>query len=193
MTSDPFLPFVVCPAAGDECYVVRGRAVGPFVEISLSQERRQTRRFASDRYTLIELIVMKRFRRGDIAARQAYANHLEDAASVAAHGQLGYTVHTVAESGTLRMSLVGRTLEADGRVRTEIVDEHTFQDADSELTLVQANEKAVELRARAAELTEEWVARRNAQLLELRAEYEEADAQGGAGDELQRILDAEAD
>jgi hypothetical protein len=56
---------------------------------------------------------------------------------------------------------------------------------------VQANEKATELRAIAEQLNDEWASARDASLRELRAEYDRADAQARAAEDLRRIIDAE--
>jgi hypothetical protein len=191
VTLDSSLPFFAAPASDDESYVVRGRMVGRFVEISLSRDSRERHRFRSDSYTPIELLALKRFRPAEVSAYTAYAGELETAADVAARGELGYTVHTVSENGQLRIALIARLLTADGRVQTEISHEHSFEDPDSQVVLVQANEKATEIRAEAQGLNDKWVSARAAQLLELRAGYDEADAQAKAGDDLQRIVDAE--
>jgi hypothetical protein len=123
----------------------------------------------------------------------AYAASLEDAARSAAHGELGYEVHTTAEPSGVRVSLVARLLGPDGHVKTEISDEHYFEEPDSHTALVQANEKATELRSQAEQLNNDWVSLRRARVLELQTEYEKADAQAQAAQSLQDIIDAERD
>jgi hypothetical protein len=193
VTLDPFLPFFVCPAADGECYVVRGRRVGPHVEVSLSRERREKHLFGSDGYALIEVLAVKRVPHAKESAYMVYASKLEDAARCAARGELGYHVHAVAEASGVRVSLVGRLLGADGSVETEVRHEQFFEDPDSQTALIHANEKATELRALAQRLTDEWVARRRADVLELQAEYQKADALSQAAEDLHRIVDAEQD
>ena len=183
----------MCGASDHECYVVRGQRVGAFVEISLSRDRRQKHRSGADTYTTLELLAVRRFRHLDTAAFMPYANNLEDAARYAARSELGYTVHTVAEGGAVRVSLVGRIIDAHGRIETALSHEHRFENPDSHIELVEANEKATELRALAQELNDEWASRRNSQLLELRTAYERDDAQAEAAEELHRIVDAEGD
>lgn len=193
MTTDPFLPFFVCPAADGECYVVRGRRAGPHVEVSLSLERRQKHHFSSDAYALIEVLAVKRLPHAKESSYMAYASNLEDAARCAARGELGYHVHTVAEASGVRVSLVSRLIGPDGHIRTEIADEYYFDDPDSHAALVQANEKATELRVRAEQLNSDWIARRRARVLELQTEYGNADADTKAALGLQGIIDAEKD
>lgn len=134
---------------------MEGRAVGAWIEVTLSRARWQRRRLGADRYTPTEVMVLKRFRRSDLAGYSSYAGHLEDAARIAPRGELGYSVHTAAEDGVLTASLAARLLAQDGRVHTEISNEHHFENPDSEIALVQTNEKAAELRAAAAELNDE--------------------------------------
>lgn len=191
MSTHSALPFVAIPASDDEAYVVEGHHIGAWVEMTLTRASRQRRRFGSDSYTPTDLLALKRFRRGDIAGYTTFAGHLEDSARVAGRGQLGYSVYTAAEGGTVSVSLVARLLGPDGRVHTEISHENRFDDADSELALVQANEKATELRAIAEQLNDEWASARDASLRELRAEYDRADAQARAAEDLRRIIDAE--
>jgi hypothetical protein len=193
LTIDPFLPFFVCPATDAECYVVRGRRAGPLVEISLTREHRETHRFGSDTYTPLEVLAVKRFPRVKESAYMSYADSLEDAARYAARGELGYHVHTVADTSRVRVALVARLLGPDGQVDTEISHEHYFEDPDSQAALIQANEEATELRALAQQLNDEWVSRRRARVLELQTEYEKADALAQAAQGLRRIVDAERD
>jgi hypothetical protein len=193
LTTDPFLPFFVCPASGDECYLVRGTRVGSDIEVSLSRERRQKHRFGSDKYTPIEVLAVQRLPHAKESAWMAYASKLEDAARCAARDELGYYVHTAAEASGVRVVLVARLLGPDGHVETEIADGHYFEDADSHAALVQANEKATELRARAEQLNEDWISRRRARVLELQTEYAKADAQTEAAKGLQGIIEAERD
>jgi hypothetical protein len=190
---DPFLPSFVCPAGEGECYVVRGREVGRFVEISLSRDVFEHHRFRRDTHRPVELVALKRFSHGDSKGYVAYANRLEDAARYAARGELGYFVDTVADGASVRVSLVARLLDEEGGITTEISHEHRFEEPDSHTTLVETNEKAAELRARAQELNDSWVALRQAQLLELQASHEQADAQAASARDLERIVDAEAE
>jgi hypothetical protein len=192
--ADPlFLPFSTSQVSDAEAYVVRGRAVGRFVEISLSRDMRHGHSFRSDSYRPAELIMFKRFPQRAVAEYSAYAGNLETAARIAARGELGYTVHTAAEAGSIVISLVARLLAPDGTIRTEITHEQRFSDPDSDLALVRANEKAVELRAMAEKLNEQWTSLRDAHLIELRAQYEESDAQAAAATRLQQLVDDEAD
>jgi hypothetical protein len=116
----------------------------------------------------------------------AYTEHLEDAARYAARGELGYTLNSVVDDAGVRISLVARLIADDGHLETEISHEQHLEDPE------QANEKANELRAVARELNDEWASRRRARLLELRTEYEKADARAEAADaRLDRIIDAE--
>ena len=80
MSVDPFLPDSTFPAAEGQCYLVRGRRVGAFVEISLSHDRDEKHRFRSDTYAPIEELAFKRFRHDDTPAYTAHADRLEDAA-----------------------------------------------------------------------------------------------------------------
>jgi len=193
MTSDSFLPFAAYPASESESYVVRGHGVGHFVEISLSRDRRKTRLFGSDIYEPIELLEFKRFPQREVGAYSAYAGNLESAAKLAAPGELGYTVHTAAAQDAIVISLVGRLLAPDGRVHTEISHEQRFSDPDSDLALVQANEKAAELHATAEQLNDQWAELRDQRLRELRAAYDDADAQAEAVHGPQQIVDDERD
>lgn len=170
-----------------------GRRVGPHVEISLSRGTRRRHRFRLASYTPVELLAIKRFAHLDSAGYVAYASRLEDAARCAARGELGYCINSVAEGGRVRVSVVARLLTEDGRLETKISHEHWFDDPDSHATLVQTNEKATELRAMAQQLNEEWTAAWKSQLLELQAQYEQADAQAASASDLQRIVEAEAD
>jgi hypothetical protein len=186
MSIDPFLPSSTFPAAEGECYVVSGRQVGAFVEISLSLERDEKHRFRSDTYAPIEELAVSRFAGDDTTAYTAYADHLEDAASYAARGELGYTLSSEVDGAGVRLSLVARLLADDGHLETTISSEQYLEDPE------QAHEKANELRATARELNDQWVSLRRARLLELRTEYEKADARAQAADaRLDRIVDAE--
>jgi hypothetical protein len=188
MSIDPFLPCSTFPAAEGECYVVRGREVGAFVEISLTRDRDEKHRFASDTYEPIEELAVKRFPHDDTAAYVAYSGRLEDAARYAARGELGYTLNSVVDDAGVRVSLVARLIADDGHLETKISHEQHLDDPD------QAHEKTTELRAAAAELNDQWASQRRARLLELRTEYEKADAQAEAADaRLDRIIDAERD
>jgi hypothetical protein len=191
MGRDLSFRFQAFPASEMESYVVRGLRAGPFVEISLSRDARHRRHFGSENYEPIELLALKRFRPTDIAGYSAFAGNLEVAADIAARGKLGYTVHTSADNGRVRISLVGRLLAPDGRVRTAISHEQSFDDPDTAVALVQANERAVELSGMAEELNDEWASERNARVSELRADYDRADADADAAEELQRIVDGE--
>ena len=192
MAIDPFLPSLVCPAQGDECYVVRGRRVGEWVEITLSRERHQ-RKHGSDKYTLLELVALKRFEHDQISAYRAYANGLEDAARIAARGELGYQVRIATDGPSVEVSLVARLLTESGKVRTDISHEYRFEDPDSQLALVQANEKAAELRALAENLNDNWSSLHQSRLVEIQAEYERADEAQQAASDLQRLVESEAD
>ena len=186
MSVDPFLPCSTFPAAEGESYVVRGRQVGAFVEISLSHDREEKHLFHSDTHEPIEELAFKRFPGEDVSGYMVYADHLEDAARYAARGELGYSLNTVVGDAGVRVSLVSRLLADDGQLETEISHEQFLEDPE------QAKEKTEELRAIARELTDQWVSARRARLLELRTEYEEADARAEAADaRLDRIVDAE--
>jgi hypothetical protein len=186
MSVDPFMPSSTFPAAEGECYVVSGRQVGALVEISLTRDRDEKHRFRSDTYAPIEELALKRFPGDDEPAYMAYTEHLEDAARYAARGELGYTLNSVVDDAGVRISLVARLIADDGHLETEISHEQHLEDPE------QANEKANELRAVARELNDEWASRRRARLLELRTEYEKADARAEAADaRLDRIIDAE--
>jgi hypothetical protein len=117
---------------------------------------------------------------------------LEDAARYAARGELGYTVESVAEGGSVRVSLVARLLAESGELLTEVSHEHRFEDPDSHSTLVQASERAAELRALAQQLNDNWTSLHKARLLEIQAEYERADAHAQAASQLQQILESES-
>lgn len=192
MTSDSSFRFQAYASSDEESYVVRGLRAGPFVEISLSRDARHKRRFGSESYEPVELLALKRFRPTDIAGYSTYAGNLEVAADIAARGKLGYTVHTSSDNGRVRISLVARLLAPDGRVRTEISHEQSFEDPDSQVALVQASEKAAELSSVAEELNDQWASVRSATVSDLRADYDRADADVQAADELQRIVDAES-
>jgi hypothetical protein len=188
---DSFLPSFVCPAEGDECFVVRGRRVGDSVEISLSRCLHQ-RHHGSDEYTLIELIAVRRFAHADSALYRGYANRLEDAARYASRGDLGYSVLVGADGPALDVSLVARLLTETGEIHTEVSHQHHFEDADSNVTLIAANEKATELRALAQQLNENWSALHQARLLEIQAKYEQADRDAESASALQRIVESES-
>ena len=186
MSVDPFLPSSTFPAAEGECYVVRGRQTGEFVEISLSHDRDEKHRFRSDTYAPIEELAFKWFPGDDEPAYMAYADRLEDAARYAARGELGYTLNSVVDDTGVRISLVARLLTDDGHLETKISHEQHLEDPE------QASEKANELRAVARELNDQWISARRARLLELRTEYEKAQAGAEAADaRLNRIIDAE--
>jgi hypothetical protein len=187
------LPCAVVPAGAHDVYLVSGRSVGRWVEISLALAARQRHLLAEDSYEPVQVIAMKRFARGEIAAYSTYAGHLEDAARVAARGELGYSVHTPAEDGTLVVCLVTRLLDDEGRVHTEISHEQSFEDPESTIALVQANERATELRAIAQQMNEQWASLREARLLERQAQYDEADRRQRAADELEWIVNGEID
>jgi hypothetical protein len=186
MSVDPFLPDSTFPAAEGECYVVRGRQVGAFVEITLTRDRDEKHLFRSDTHSPIEELAFKRFPGDDTPAYTAYADRLEDAARYAARGELGYTLNSVVDDAGVRISLVARLLAEDGHLETEISHEQHLEDPE------QARMKAEELRAMARDLNDQWVSVRRARLLELRTEYEKADARAEAADaRLDRIIDAE--
>jgi hypothetical protein len=187
---DPFLPFLVCPSGGDECFVVRGRRVARSVEITLSRDLRP-HKHGSDTYTLLELMALKRFGAGDTGESRAYADGLEDAARYAARGELGYTVRTLAEGPRVHVSLVARLLSEGGEVRTVVSHERWFEDPDSQIALVQASECSAELQALAEQMNEHWSSLRQARLLEIQAEYDRAEAEEDAATELQRIVESE--
>jgi hypothetical protein len=189
---DPFLPHFVCPAQGEECYVVRGRRLGASVEISLSRDLLQ-RRDGLDEYTSTEVMAVRRFEHHLASTYMAYANRLEDAARYAARGDLGYTVDVAADGPRVDVSLVARLLTESGELRTEVSHKHRFEDPDTHVALVQAAEKAEELRGLARELNENWTSLRHARLQEIQAEYERADAQAEAAQQLQRIVESEAE
>jgi hypothetical protein len=189
---DPFLPSFISPAQGEECYVVRGRRVGSSVEITLSRDRHQ-HKHGSDTYTPLELMAVRRFEYGDTTGYTTYADGLEDAARYAARGELGYTVSTAADGPSVCVSLVARLLTESGVVKTDVSHEHRFEDPDSQVALVQANERAEELRALAEQLNENWASLHQARLLEIQARYEQADEQDEAASELQRIVESEED
>jgi hypothetical protein len=186
MSVDPFLPSSTFPAAEGECYIVRGRQVGAFVEISLTRDRDEKHLFRSDTYAPIEELAFKRFPGDDTSAYTAYADHLEDAARYAARGELGYTLNSDVDDAGVRLSLVARVLADDDHLETTISHEQYLEDPE------QAHEKANELRAKARELNDQWVSQRRTHLLELRAEYEKADVRAEAADaRTDRIIDAE--
>ncbi len=189
---DPFLPSLVVPAQGEECYAIRGRRVGDWVEITLSREQ-HLRHHHSDTYAQLELMAVRRFEHDNQSGYMAYADRLEDAARCASRGELGYTVDTAADGRSVHVSLVARLLTENGHVRTEITHEHRFEDPDSEVALVQATEKAAELRALAEQLNDNWSSLHQSRLLEIQAEYERADAQAESASELQRIVESETD
>jgi hypothetical protein len=163
------------------------------VEISLSHDLRHHRHFGSDTYTPVELLAVKRFDHFDSAGYMDYADALGDSARYAAQGELGYTVTTHADGASVRVSLVGRLLAENGQLRTELSHEHRFEDPDSDVALVQASEKATELRALAQELNDNWNSVHSARVLEIQAEYEKADDQAEAAKNLDTIVDAEAE
>lgn len=171
--------------------MVRGRQLGSSVEISLSRDLHE-RKHHSDHYTTIELIAVRRFAHTDSARYRDYADRLEDAARYAARGELGYSVSVAADGPAVDVSLVARLLTETGEIRTELSHEHRFEDPDSELALVKASEKAAELRVLAQQLNENWSSLHQARLLEIRAEYEQADRDAEAASELQRLVDSES-
>jgi hypothetical protein len=124
---EPALPFVVVPAGAHDAYVVRGRSVGHWVEISLSLAARHRHLLGEDSYEVVQLLAMKRFPLSEIATYSTYAGRLEDAAQVAAHGELGHTVHTAAEDGKVVGALVARLLDYDGRVHPGISHEQRLR------------------------------------------------------------------
>jgi hypothetical protein len=67
-----------------------------------------------------------------------------------------------------------------------------FEDPESTSALVQANERATELRAIAHDMNEQWESQHEARLLERQAEYDEADSRQRAADELERSSTARA-
>src|SRR5271167_199702 len=112
MTTDAFLPFAHYPASAsdDESYVVRGREVGRFIEISLSRDRHHKHGHDRGSFEMLELLALRRFGHQEMAAYTSYAGNLETAASLAARGQLGYTVDTEIEQGVVKISLVARLM-----------------------------------------------------------------------------------
>ena len=190
MGIDPFLPWFVCPGEGEECFVVRGCRVGESVEISLSRDLHK-RHHGSDQYTQVELIAVSRFRHADTAGYRLYAGRLEDAARYASRGELGYSVSVGADGAAVDVELVARLLTETGEVHTEVSHQQRFEDPDSDVTLVKANERAAELRALAEQLNENWSSLHQARLLEIQAKYEQADRDAEAASELQRIVESE--
>lgn len=91
------------------------------------------------------------------------------------------------------MGLVARLLTESGELRTVTSHRCRFDDPDSHASLVQATEKATELRALAQQLNENWSSLRASRLLEIQTGYERAEAAAAAADELQRIVESEAD
>ncbi|MHB8692381.1 MAG: hypothetical protein ACYDHH_14165 [Solirubrobacteraceae bacterium] len=190
---DPETRFFSFPASDSESYVVRGYHAGHLLELTLSRDARHKHHFNEDTFTPVEILAVKRFRHSEMAAYSSYAGHLEDTAALAARGELGYHVHTAAVDGKVEISLVARLLQADGKVHTEISDQQTFEDPDSSIALVEANERATELRAKAEGLNEEWIERLNADVAAVRAGYDHDDEQAAAAEQLQRLVDAEGD
>ena len=190
---DEGLPSFSIPASDHEVYMVGGSLVGRFVEMSLCRVRRERHRSGLEELVPVELLALKRFRRGEIAEYSSYAGHLEDTARIAARGQLGYTVEVTADDGTVKLCLVARLLDVDGFVHTDISHEWLFREPGSHAALVRANEKAVELRELAGALNEQWASVRAANLASRRAVYEQVDADARAAEELKGIIDSEKD
>jgi hypothetical protein len=193
MGTDGTTRFIPYQASKTEAYVVRGYHAGPFLEATLTRDNCHHHVFAEDSFEPVELLALKRFRPAEGAAYSHFLGNLEDAAKLAAKAELGYRVHTRAEDGKVILQLTARLLQPDGDVHTEICDEHAFEDPDSSLALVQANEKAAELRDQAKDLNEQWIETRDSQLADVRAAYDRDDEQAAAAEELQRLVDAEAD
>jgi hypothetical protein len=88
---------------------------------------------------------------------------------------------------------VARLLTERGELRTEVSHRHRFENADTHVALVQASEKAEELRGLARQLNDNWSSPHQARLQEIQAEYERTDAQAEAAQQLQRIVESEAE
>ena len=108
-----------------------------------------------------------------------------------ARGEYGYHVHTRADDGNVILSMISRLLRPDGLVHTEVCHEQTFSEPDSSLALVEANEKAAELREQAKTLNEQWVEERDARLAEIRAGYDRDDEKVEAAEQLQQLVEDE--
>jgi hypothetical protein len=191
MGTDGATRFAAYPVSKDEAFVVRGYRVGGFVEATLTRDVCHHHVFSEDNFEPLELFALKRFRPSEGAAYSHYLGNLEDAAKRAAKGELGYRVHTRAENGQVILEMTGRLIQPDGEMHTEICHEQAFEDPDSSLALVQANEKAAELRDRAKGLNEQWIEQRDSHLAEVRAAYDRDDEQQAAAEELQQLVDAE--
>ena len=185
--------FAIYPVSKNEAFVVRGYRAGSFLEVTLTRDVSHHHVFSEDSFEPIELLALKRFRPTDGAAYSHYLGNLEDAAQLAAKGELGYRVHTSAEDGKVVITLIGRVLQPDGRTQTELYNRESFEDPDSSLALVAANERGAELRQKAAELNEDWVSQRADLLARVREQYDRDDEQQAAAEELQELVDAQDD
>jgi hypothetical protein len=193
MGTDGATRFIAYPVSKSEAFVVRGYRVGGFVEATLTRDTRHHHVFSEDTFEPVELFALKRFRPTEGAAYSYYLGNLEDAAKVCAKSELGYRVHTRAENGKVILEMTARLIQPDGEMHTEICHEQAFEDPDSSLALVEANEKAVELREQAKSLNEQWIEERDSRLAEVRAAYDRDDEQRAAAEELQQLVDAEDD
>lgn len=192
VTIDGETRYVAFPASKSEAYVVRGYHVGNLLEATLTRDTTHHHVFNEDTQEPVELFALQRFHRGEGAEYSHFLGNLETAARLLARGDHGYKIHTSAEDGNVILSMTARLLQPDGLIHTEICHEQTFTDPDSSLALVQANEKATELRAQARTLNEAWVEQRDARLAQIRAAYDRDDEKEAAAEELHELVDTEA-
>lgn len=192
MTIDGETRFAAFPASKSEAYVVRGYHVGHQLEATLTRDTTHHHVFSEDTHEPVELFALRRFHRDDGAEYSHFLGNLETAARLLARGDHGYKIHTEARDGNVILSMTGRLLQPDGLIHTEVPFEQTFSDPDSSLALVEANERATELRAQARTLNQEWIEQRDARLAEVRAAYDRDDEKDAAAAELQQLVDTEA-
>jgi hypothetical protein len=127
---------------------------------------------------------LERFPETDGIAWEKYATHLESAARHAAVGELGYFVAVERDGDNVRVELVHRDFvnASSSRTRPSIKSEFAAE------ALVEANEYAAELRAKAADLNSQAsIDRRNA-YEEKRAALDDAYAREAATVDLKQIV-----
>lgn len=185
MTDAP-LPYLRVDGAGDECFVVQCIRKGHAVELELVRCRRQRRMLQQDTLERVSAAWLARFDAHDGAAWDRYAGCLETLARYAARGELGYYVETTTADDGIHVKLVHR--DFDGvEVTTEIVERQSFpSDA-----LVDANEYAETLRAKAEGLNGDAAARRHEAYRRQRARFDEADVRAREAAELAEIVRSE--
>ncbi len=172
-------------ASGDACFAVESHLRGRgWLELELVEYRRHSHRIAQETLERIGAAWLERFPETDGIAWEKYATSLESAARHAAVGELGYFVAVERDDDNVRVELVHRDFVEGEFVTNAVFDKREFEAE----ALVEANEYAAELRARAADLNSQAsIERRNA-YEEKRAALDDAYAREAATVDLKQIV-----